>query len=159
MSPIFSPSPQELAIVSQIFASADPSKLGVITGDAALKIFAGTKLSPIVLSEIWDIADQDNKGWLSKKNVAVAVRLISWAQKGEKVSADLLSKRASSSPNPSAHRPTPPSGSDAHHRGHHNRRPAAHGHVLAPLAPANSTRVPSIDSTGQAEVPADVRKL
>jgi epidermal growth factor receptor substrate 15 len=98
MSTIFSPSPQELAIVAQIFAFADPNKLGVITGDAAIKIFAGTKLSPIVLGEIWDLADQENKGWLAKKNVAIAVRLIAWAQKGEKVSTDLLAKRVFSNP-------------------------------------------------------------
>jgi epidermal growth factor receptor substrate 15 len=93
MASSFAPSQAELAIVNQIFAQADPNKLGVVTGDAAIKIFAGTKLPPLVLGEIWAIADEDNKGWLPKRGVAIAVRLMGWAQKGEKITPDLLKKR------------------------------------------------------------------
>lgn len=86
----FTPSPAELALVTQIFAKADPKKIGILTGDAALKVFGGAKLTPIVLGEIWSIADEENNGWLSKKGVAIAVRLIGWAQKGEKVKQSLV---------------------------------------------------------------------
>lgn len=89
----FTPSPAELALVSQIFIKADPQKIGILTGDAALKVFDGAKLAPIVLGEIWGIADEDNNGWLSKKGVAIAVRLMGWAQKGEKVTQALVNKR------------------------------------------------------------------
>ena len=41
-----------------------------------------SNLPPSVLGEIWTFADADNNGWLTKKGVAVAVRLIGWAQKG-----------------------------------------------------------------------------
>ncbi|KAF9532422.1 hypothetical protein CPB83DRAFT_807813 [Crepidotus variabilis] len=92
MSSSFSATPAELTLVSQLFAKADPQKLGVLTGDVAVRIFGGAKLAPITLGEIWNIADEDNHGWLSKKNVAVAVRLIGWAQKGEKLSKSLLNK-------------------------------------------------------------------
>ncbi|TRM59402.1 hypothetical protein BD626DRAFT_550246 [Schizophyllum amplum] len=92
MSTSFSPSPAELALVNQIFAQGDPQKLGVLTGDVAVRIFGGAKLQPATLGEIWNLSDEDNKGWLSKKGVAVAVRLMGWAQKGEKVSKALLSK-------------------------------------------------------------------
>jgi hypothetical protein len=89
----FSPVPGELALVSQIFAQADPKKLGIITGDVAVNIFAGANLSPLVLGEIWSIADEDNKGWLAKRGVAIAVRLMGWAQAGEKITPALVRKR------------------------------------------------------------------
>ncbi|KAJ7702399.1 hypothetical protein B0H17DRAFT_1044211 [Mycena rosella] len=88
----FSPSPAELALTAQIFAHADPQKLGALTGEVAVKVFGGANLAPTVLGEIWQIADESNNGWLSQKGVAMAVRLMGHAQKGEKVSAALLSK-------------------------------------------------------------------
>lgn len=93
MSTNFSPTPAELSIVNQIFAQADPQKLGVLTGEVAVKVFGGAKLPPTVLGEIWNISDEDNKGWLPKKGVAIAVRLIGWAQKGEKITQALTNKR------------------------------------------------------------------
>lgn len=92
----FYPSPAELGLVSQIFASADPQKIGIVTGDAAVKVFAGAKLSPTVLGEVWAIADKENEGYLTRKGVAIALRLIGHAQKGEAVDEALLSKRVSS---------------------------------------------------------------
>jgi epidermal growth factor receptor substrate 15 len=89
----FTPSQNELAVVTQIFAKADPQKLGILTGDAALKVFGGAKLPPTVLGEIWSIADEDNNGWLPRKGVAIAVRLMGWAQKGEKITEALVSRR------------------------------------------------------------------
>jgi epidermal growth factor receptor substrate 15 len=92
MPDTFSPSQAELALVSQIFVQADPQKLGIITGDVAVRVFGGAKLPPTVLGEIWSIADEDNNGWLSKKGVAIAVRLMGWAQKGEKVTQALVNR-------------------------------------------------------------------
>lgn len=92
MSSNFTPTPAELALVNQIFTHADPQKTGLVTGDVAVRIFRGAKLAPTVLGEIWNIADEENKGFLTRKGVAVAVRLMGWAQKGEKVSQALLSK-------------------------------------------------------------------
>ena len=95
MSTNFSPTPAELTLVSQIFAQADPQKLGVLTGDVAVRVFGGAKLPPTTLGEIWNLSDEDNKGWLPKKGVAIAVRLIGWAQKGEKITQALANKRMS----------------------------------------------------------------
>lgn len=89
----FNPSPAELALVSQIFLKADPQKIGILTGDAALKVFGGANLQPTVLGEVWNIADEENNGWLSKKGVAIAVRLMGWAQKGEKMTQALVNRR------------------------------------------------------------------
>ncbi|KAJ7712718.1 hypothetical protein B0H16DRAFT_1479163 [Mycena metata] len=76
MAATFSPSPAELVLTQQIFVHVDPQKLGALTGEVA----------------IWEIADESNNGWLPQKGVAMAVRLMGHAQKGEKVSAALFSK-------------------------------------------------------------------
>ncbi len=89
----FTPSPQEVALVNQIFIQADAQKLGVVNGDAAVKVFSGTKLSPTVLAEIWNLADDDNKGVLTRKDVAVAIRLLGHAQRGERVTEAHIHKR------------------------------------------------------------------
>lgn len=89
----FTPTPAEVALINQIFAQADTQKLGVITGEAAVKIFSGSKLSPTVLAEIWNIADEDNNGVLTRKGVGVAIRLLGHAQRGEPASEALVTKR------------------------------------------------------------------
>ncbi|KAG5718666.1 hypothetical protein E4T56_gene16621 [Termitomyces sp. T112] len=88
----YSPTPAELVLVSQIFNKVDTQKLGILTGDVAVKVFGGAKLSPTVLGEIWSIADEDNNGWLPRKGVAIALRLMGWAQKGETITPDLVHK-------------------------------------------------------------------
>ncbi|TDL27224.1 hypothetical protein BD410DRAFT_739994 [Rickenella mellea] len=90
----FTPTTAELALVSQVFAAADTQKLGIITGDAAVKIFAGAKLSPTVLGEVWAIADKENNGFLTRKGVAIALRLIGHAQNGQPVRESFLDKPA-----------------------------------------------------------------
>lgn len=86
------PTSAELALVNQIFAQADTQKIGILTGDVAVKVFQGAKLTPTVLGEIWNIADDDNNGFLTKKGVSIAVRLMGHAQKGQKVDKSLVNK-------------------------------------------------------------------
>jgi epidermal growth factor receptor substrate 15 len=93
MATVFSPTHGEVALVNQIFAKHDPQKYGIITGDVAVNIFGGANLSATALSQIWGIADADNQGFLTRKSVSVAVRLLGWAQKGEAISAELVNKR------------------------------------------------------------------
>ncbi|KAI6117604.1 hypothetical protein EDD16DRAFT_1588043 [Pisolithus croceorrhizus] len=88
----FSPTTAELALVNQIFAQADKQKIGILTGDVAVKVFGGSKLPSTVLGEIWSLADEENNGYLTKKGVAIALRLMGHAQKGDKVDKSLLSK-------------------------------------------------------------------
>ncbi|KAG8863743.1 hypothetical protein FRB96_007580 [Tulasnella sp. 330] len=88
----FAPTVLEQNVVTAIFNKGDPDKLGIINAENAVKILTGAKLPPNILGEIWAIADNDNNGFLTRKGVAVAVRLIGWAQKGEPVSEDLLDK-------------------------------------------------------------------
>lgn len=82
----------ELALVQQLFNQADPQKLGIITGDAALQVFSKTNLPAPTLGEIWALADKDNNGFLTKKDTAVALRLIGHAQKGEPITEELVNK-------------------------------------------------------------------
>ena len=106
MAAVFSPTHGEVALVNQIFTKHDPQKFGVITGEVAVKIFGGANLSATALSQIWGIADAGNQGFLTRKGVSVAVRLLGWAQKGEAISAELVNKREhdkSSPPNPITH--------------------------------------------------------
>lgn len=92
MSASFTASPAELNLVNQIFSQADKQKLGILSGDVAVRVFSGAKLAGSVLGEIWSIADEENNGWLSKTGTAKALRLIGHAQKGSKVSPALLTK-------------------------------------------------------------------
>ncbi|KAF8510211.1 hypothetical protein BU17DRAFT_55537 [Hysterangium stoloniferum] len=86
----FNPTPAEIALTSLIFAAADPQKLGIITGDAAVNILSGANLSHTVLGEIWAIADKDNNGFLTRKGLSIALRLIGYAQQGETVKEVLV---------------------------------------------------------------------
>jgi epidermal growth factor receptor substrate 15 len=95
--PGFAATPGEQSLAAQIFTLAD-AKDGILRGDVAVRIFGGAKLPPATLREIWNIADDENNGWLSKKGVALALRLMGWAQKGEQISAALANKRASTWP-------------------------------------------------------------
>ncbi|KAG9050477.1 hypothetical protein FS837_005282 [Tulasnella sp. UAMH 9824] len=88
----FAPTPPEQQLVTALFNIGDPQKLGIINGDSAVKLLSGAKVPPLVLGEIWAIADSDNNGFLTKKGAAVLIRLLGWAQKGEAVSEDLLNK-------------------------------------------------------------------
>jgi epidermal growth factor receptor substrate 15 len=101
MTAVFSST--EVALVNQIFAKHDPKKFGVITGDRAVNIFrhGGANLNATTSSHIWDIADADNEGFLTRKGVSVAVRLIGWAQKGVDISPELVNKRERDKSSPS----------------------------------------------------------
>ncbi|GJJ12460.1 hypothetical protein Clacol_006702 [Clathrus columnatus] len=87
------PTPEETSLISAIFSIADPQSLGIITGDAAVKVLSGANLSTSVLGEIWALSDQENNGFLTRNGVAVALRLIGYAQKGQSVSDPKLLKK------------------------------------------------------------------
>jgi epidermal growth factor receptor substrate 15 len=95
MSSSFSPTPAELTLVSQLFFKGDPQNHGFIPTDVAVRLASGAKISPIIIGEIFNIADETKTGKLSKKDISAAVRLIGWAQKGEKITRTLLGTRKS----------------------------------------------------------------
>ncbi len=89
-------SPEERRYFGQLFSSADTDKLGVVTGETAVKFFEKTRLASDVLGEIWQIADTENRGLLTPVGFGVVLRLIGYAQAGRPVSAELALKRKSS---------------------------------------------------------------
>src|SRR6202051_3349265 len=89
----FLPSLSERLLVRQILAKADPERRGTFTREVALKAFVDVKLLDAMLHDIWIIADYDDNGWLSERGLAIAVRLLGWAQKGEKVTEALTYRR------------------------------------------------------------------
>jgi epidermal growth factor receptor substrate 15 len=87
------PSQDELALVSHIFAKIYLERLRVLTQDDARTVFVGANLPPTVISKILTFADENWNGRLSQNGVAIAVRLLGWAQAGSVVTRDLLAQR------------------------------------------------------------------
>lgn len=85
-------SPEERRLFGQLFSAADTEKIGVVTGEVAVKFFEKTRLPPDVLGEIWQIADSENRGLLTPAGFGIVLRLIGYAQAGRPVSAELALK-------------------------------------------------------------------
>jgi epidermal growth factor receptor substrate 15 len=87
------PSQGEQVLVSQIFGKIYLERPRVLTKDAARRVFGGANLPPVVISEILTLADENRDGKLSQNEVAIAVRLLGWAQAGSRVTRLLISQR------------------------------------------------------------------
>ncbi|KAI4116773.1 MAG: hypothetical protein LQ345_002865 [Seirophora villosa] len=85
-------SPEERRYFGQLFSAADTDKLGVVTGEVAVKFFEKTKLPPATLGEIWQIADTENRGLLTPAGFGLVLRLIGYAQSGRQASPELALK-------------------------------------------------------------------
>ncbi|KAL1981013.1 hypothetical protein VTN96DRAFT_3237 [Rasamsonia emersonii] len=68
--------PQEKAHFDSIFATVDTANSGVISGDQAVVFFANAQLPEETLAQIWDLADIDADGQLTKDEFAVAMYLV-----------------------------------------------------------------------------------
>ncbi|KAH8691128.1 EF hand domain protein [Talaromyces proteolyticus] len=68
--------PQEKAQFDNIFATVDTAKAGIISGDQAVTFFTNAQLPEDVLAQIWDLADIDADGQLTKDEFAVAMYLV-----------------------------------------------------------------------------------
>ncbi|KZO98077.1 DnaJ-domain-containing protein [Calocera viscosa TUFC12733] len=80
--PMFSP--EEKAFIDKILKSVDAGEEQIIEGNAAKKIFRAS-LPPETLAKIWHLADKGDKGFLTRLDLGVALRLISHAQFGVQV--------------------------------------------------------------------------
>lgn len=74
--------PDEKRVYGQLFRHADTDNVGVVTGEIAVKFFEKTRLDSRILGEIWQIADSENRGFLTPSGFGVALRLIGHAQAG-----------------------------------------------------------------------------
>lgn len=68
--------PQEKVHFDSIFETVDTAKAGVITGDQAVAFFMKAQLPEEVLAQIWDLADIDADGQLTREEFAVAMYLV-----------------------------------------------------------------------------------
>jgi len=94
----FIPTQGELSVVAAILDYERShfgtlSNLGEIPQIAsinAVEILQRSGLSYEQLAHIWTLADEDEDGNLSEKELAIAVRLIGWAQSGKPISRSLV---------------------------------------------------------------------
>ncbi|KUJ08626.1 uncharacterized protein LY89DRAFT_599682, partial [Mollisia scopiformis] len=84
--------PEEKRLFGQLFRQADSDSVGVVTGEVAVKFFEKTRLEPRVLGEIWQIADKENRGFLTPTGFGVVLRLIAHAQAGRDPTPELALK-------------------------------------------------------------------
>jgi len=92
--PILNLTPEEKRVFQFLFQQADTEKLGVITGEIAVKFFERTKLAPAVLGEIWQIADTENRGLLTMAGFCQVLRLIGHYQAGRDPAPELAFRPA-----------------------------------------------------------------
>lgn len=81
--------PDEKRVYGQLFRQADTESVGVVTGDIAVKFFEKTRLDSRLLGEVWQIADSENRGFLTPAGFGVALRLIGHAQAGREPSPQI----------------------------------------------------------------------
>ncbi|KAL2160775.1 hypothetical protein VTH06DRAFT_972 [Thermothelomyces fergusii] len=69
-------SPADKTRFDQFFDDLDKGKRGYITGEEAVPFFSQSNLSEDILAQIWDLADINSEGRLSRDEFAVAMYLI-----------------------------------------------------------------------------------
>ncbi|PWY86873.1 UBA/TS-N domain protein [Aspergillus heteromorphus CBS 117.55] len=82
--------PQEKAMFDNIFATVDTAKAGSISGDQAVSFFMGAQLPEETLAQIWDLADIDADGQLTKDEFAVAMYLVRLTRSGKEAMPQTL---------------------------------------------------------------------
>ena len=68
--------PQDKAQFDHIYATVDTQNRGSITGEQAVQFFSNSRLPEDALAQIWDLADINSEGQLTKDEFAVAMYLI-----------------------------------------------------------------------------------
>ncbi|PVH99391.1 hypothetical protein DM02DRAFT_629420 [Periconia macrospinosa] len=137
-------SPDEKRAYHYLFQAADTEKLGVITGEVAVKFFERTKLAPAVLGEIWQIADTENRGLLTMSGFCQVLRLIGHYQAGRDPTPDLAFKPAPIPKFEGLSLPTAPAGPAG---------PAFSQPPAGPLQPQLSGLQPQTSGSGPIRVP------
>jgi epidermal growth factor receptor substrate 15 len=87
-------SPDEKRTYGQLFRQADSESVGVVVGEIAVRFFHKTGLDSRILGEIWQIADKENRGFLTPAGFGIALRLIGHAQAGREPSPEIALQQA-----------------------------------------------------------------
>ncbi|KAI5864368.1 hypothetical protein GGS23DRAFT_564049 [Durotheca rogersii] len=88
-APALNLTPEEKRVYGILFRQADTDNVGVVTGEVAVKFFEKTRLDSRILGEIWQIADKENRGFLTPAGFGIVLRLIGHAQAGHEPTAEL----------------------------------------------------------------------
>ncbi|KAJ2968562.1 hypothetical protein NUW54_g13180 [Trametes sanguinea] len=88
-TPQWDVTPQEKANSDRIFDTLDKDKRGYIEGDVAVPFMLQSKLPEDVLAQVWDLADLNNDGRLTRDGFAVAMHLIQGKLAGKDVPTTL----------------------------------------------------------------------
>lgn len=70
----------EITAYKKIFSELDNEQLSIITGDKLKPLFVNSKVPNDKLAIIWELADFDNKGFLTFDQFAICCRLIGFLQ-------------------------------------------------------------------------------
>lgn len=81
--------PSDKAKFDSIYITLDKTNKGFITGDEAVPFFSESKLPEEALAQIWDLADVNQAGFLTRDEFAVAMYLIR-QQRGKRDGRDSL---------------------------------------------------------------------
>ncbi|KAI8393474.1 uncharacterized protein BYT42DRAFT_551153 [Radiomyces spectabilis] len=87
--------PQEKQVYADLFKKVDADDKGIVLKDEAMAFFKKSNVPMNILSEFWTAADNDNKGFLTDQEFAVALKLIACAQHGILTASPILSTTVS----------------------------------------------------------------
>ncbi|PPQ70316.1 hypothetical protein CVT24_013011 [Panaeolus cyanescens] len=90
--PSFEPTEDEVRIASQILDLMNGQPGGSLDSSAAIEVFKRSGLDFLTLRDIWEVADENASGDLSRDELTKALRLIGWVQAGEVLHQSLLTK-------------------------------------------------------------------
>jgi len=88
----FNPSDEELELATHILTLQGFTDTGALRGAQARDVFDRSGLDPIILRDVWTIADENKSGDLTRDELSIAIRLIGWVQAGESLHPRLLMK-------------------------------------------------------------------
>lgn len=80
-----------------MFAIGDPHGLGSVPRHTAESLFEGANLPSDIMHQVWEIANVEDNDSYGKYCVAIAVRLVGYAQRGETVNDKCVLTRMSRS--------------------------------------------------------------
>ena len=98
---VFTPTPEETELTTRILGALSPID-GEVSPDpdaqklptsAAVSLLKTSGLPQAVLRDIWTICDGGAKGYLTRREVEMALRLMGWVQVGEELGRGLLERR------------------------------------------------------------------
>ncbi|XP_022142482.1 EH domain-containing protein 1-like [Momordica charantia] len=87
-------SKEQQKIFQEWFTLADSDGDGRVTGNDAIQFFSMSHLSRAELKQVWAIADSKRQGYLGFNQFVTAMQLISLAQSGSDLNADILKEAA-----------------------------------------------------------------